>query len=98
MADMKLSEFQKLTGLSDEALFWLLREEKLACSVDEHGSIYVNPEHVAIKKTLSEVLSIKREVMSEHVDILSEKCGKLIDRKIDELTSEAIEQLIRQSS
>lgn len=90
MKQLTLSDFQKLTGLSDAALLYLLKENKLACETNRDGALLVDVSTVQIKELIqaltkrqSEALEVEREVIKERIArIASEELGSIIDRAI----------------
>jgi|GEM_PF-3478697 len=88
--NLSLGEFQKLTGISDAALLWLLKNNKLRCQVDSKKGLIVCPENLELQNLVEAVARRKQKVLAKHEKLLIEKMARIIRENFEAITEEAI--------
>ena len=85
-----LEEFQKLSGLSDSSLVWLLTHNQLACSVSEESGIMVDPESTSVKTLIRSLRDKKTEVLAGKERVIIERLARIVGEQLEEVAHEAI--------
>ena len=93
--DISLKEFQRVTGISDRALVWLLHHNSLPLSVSEKG-ITVQGDKLEIDRIIDAIVAKREGVRNNEKALLVERAASTICSKLDELLAEAISELPKQ--
>lgn len=87
---VSLQEFQKLTGLSDKALVYLLKQNLLRCSVSDQSLLMVDLESVEIQHLQAAILERHGEVLNLNSTVISETLGTIVRDHLDVIVNEAL--------
>ena len=86
---LPLEEFQRLAGLSDSSLVWLLTKNKLPLKLDKEG-IQVSTAEVEMNEILKAIATVKTNARALEKELLIEKLGKVIVSNLDAILGEAV--------
>lgn len=93
MKSISLQEFQALTGLPDAAVVWLLRHNRLLCTIDAERGIMVDVAS-AHNAAIVEALKARRRVVADaERDTLRSQIGTMIQDELDRILDEACARL-----
>lgn len=87
-----LSDFQKLAGLSDKALSWLLTRNLVACQTDAARGILVDLDSVETGDLLKSIAARRSRVLREGDRLMMEKLAAVATRNFEDI----IEQVVRE--
>lgn len=87
---LRISEFQRLSGLSDRALAWLVVNNRLPCQADPKQGIMVDVESVEIGTLVSAIAARKEELLKERHSFLAERFANIIGKSLEEILDEAL--------
>ena len=87
-----LEEFQRLAGLSDASLVWLLHEGGLPLRLDPDG-LKVVAEEVTIEKLLSGIATAKSDARSSQRDSLVQRVGRIMVSHFGKILQEALAEI-----
>lgn len=98
MSLVSLFEFQKLTLLSDEAVLWLLKHNRLSCSLDSDGSILIDTSAVTTKSLVQAISAIRSDTLATLDSALLEKCARRFSEHLEEIALEAARVVTREQA
>ncbi|MBX7139305.1 MAG: hypothetical protein K1X83_15125 [Oligoflexia bacterium] len=87
---LKLADFQNLSGLSDRALMWLLKNQKLACQCSAAGEILVDADSAEMQEIVTALKQQSREIGVRRASLIKEKLGQLVSQRVERVIDEAI--------
>ncbi len=87
---VKLAQFQDLLALSDKALMYLLRENRLKLSFDPAQGILVNIEDLDMKDLVEAIASLKRDLLRDNSELIAERLASIVGNKLERLVEEAL--------
>lgn len=90
---MPLSEFQKLSGLSDSALVSLLRENRIRCHIDEKRGIMVEASERDGELLIGAMLESERRAFAENESIIVERLTGIVADELERMCLSVIERL-----
>ena len=92
MKKINLQDFQKLSGLSDKAMLWLLINGKLPISLDSN-TITIDPSGLDMRSLIQSIAVRVQERFSSHQALIEERLESLIAEKLEDLVEEAIARM-----
>ena len=107
---ISLSDFQRLSGLSDRALLRLPKQDLLRCRVTEASEqthdatqktstrLEVDFESVDNSTLIKTIATASRDESKKVERLIAEKFARLISEKIDDITDRAIELFLQKRS
>ena len=93
MKAVTLSEFRRLTGVSDSALVWLLENKKLVCQLDKERGILVDLDSAQLKELIQSISTKKNEALSDQASLISERFARIISDNFEAIAEEALARL-----
>lgn len=84
-----LAEFQALTGLTDQALLHLLRENRLPVSASAAG-LLVDTGAAELPLLVEALRTAHDRALQERESLLIEEVGQIINGELDEIIAEAL--------
>lgn len=93
---ISLQEFQRTAGLSDQALVWLLVNNRLRCQVDQSEGLMVDAESADTQALVAAITTAAQRVFASAQPVLQERVAGIIGRHLEEIIEEAV--AIAQSS
>ncbi len=79
-----LKEFQKHIEISDSALIWLLKENKIPCQTNDNKGLVIDIDRVDTKALIEGIATIKKSYLESEEDVLVEKFARIIDESLQE--------------
>ncbi|MBN8550778.1 MAG: hypothetical protein J0M12_15800 [Deltaproteobacteria bacterium] len=98
MKTVSLEEFQKLVGISDKALVWLLTQNLLQCQTTADRGLCVDLESVDTENLRKAILARRDSVLEERKDIIVERLGNAVRDELQSIVDEAIGHYIAEGS
>ena len=98
MSLISLTEFQKLVHLSDEALLWLLKSNRLPCSIAPDGSIVVNSSGAEMKALVQAISKSRSDTIANLDTLILEKCARLVSGHVEEFAEVALRSVLEEQS
>jgi hypothetical protein len=98
MSRVTLKEFQQLTGLSDTAVLWLLKNDALRCSVDAETHLRIDLDAVSAEDLRNALLARQQEVLDAHADIIAERLGTIVRERLDAVVEDALSRITSRAS
>ena len=93
MTLVTLTEFQRITGLSDQALLWLLKDNQLECSIDEENGLMIDIESTNTTELIKAVALKHEQVLERHKRIVSERFARIISEQMEEIARDVIARI-----
>ena len=93
MKAVTLSEFRRLTGVSDSALVWLLENKKLVCQLDKERGILVDLDSAQLKELIQSISTKKNKALSDQASLISERFARIISDNFEAIAEEALARL-----
>lgn len=90
MKHLSLKELQKMTGLSDAALGYLLKEGLLQCSLTEENQLIVNIEKTNLSELMKATTSAKVKALDLKQDIAVERIAAIIRDRMEKVVNLAL--------
>jgi len=90
MKIVSLEEFQKLVGLSDKALIWLLTRNLVQCQIVAERGLCVDLESVDTKSLRESILARREAVLDRRNEIIVERLGNVVRDELESIVDEAI--------
>ncbi|RMG43704.1 MAG: hypothetical protein D6719_03200 [Candidatus Dadabacteria bacterium] len=90
---VNLSEFQRLTGISDRSLLWLLKNRRLICQVSDASEIMIDIESADVKKLIEAMKSTNHDFLKKRQRIITEKFARIIGEELDVIVDQAVARL-----
>lgn len=90
MKNVSLEEFQKLVGVSDKALVWLLTHNVVQCQASPEHGISVDLESVDTKALREAILARRDEIVDQRKEIIVERLGNVVRDELTSIVNEAI--------
>ena len=94
MQPISLKEFQKIAGLSDSSLVWLLVNKRLACCVDDNQQIMVRMDKVKTSDLLDSILKRQRESVALNESLILERFTSIIAENLEEICARVMAQVV----
>jgi hypothetical protein len=85
-----LSEFKKTSGLSDQALIWLLCNNKKACQIDSKLGLCIDLESIRLEQLISASKAKTLQNLKENKEIIVERLALIVNARVQEILDEAI--------
>lgn len=90
---LTLDEFQRLTGVSDAALLWALKNNLFALSYSAENGLSVDIDSVDVKDLVRALASKKEEILAQESGVLTEKITNIISNNLEQLVDRALTQI-----
>ena len=87
---VKLGDFQKLAGLSDRALSWLLTRNLLRCEVDPARGILVDIDSVETADLLKSIAARRTRILDSGERLLMESLAAVATRHFEQIVERAL--------
>lgn len=98
MSRVTLKEFQQLTGLSDTALLWLLKNDALHCSLDGEARLQIDLDAVSAENLRTALLARQQEVLDSQADIIAERLGTIVRERLEAVVEDALNRISSNTS
>lgn len=95
MKMVSLNDFQNATGLSNEALLWLLKNNKLQISQHEKKGILVEISSVEKSELIKSMLHRDISLLEQNKGLIKERMSLIINQQLEELLDKALAQLTK---
>lgn len=93
MSRITLAEFQKVTGLSDRSLGWLLKRNRLSCHLDEKRGIMVDTDCVGQAEIVRAVASSCADTFGEEEELIIERLSGIVADNLEEMCLRVLARL-----
>ncbi len=90
MKTVSLEEFQKLVGISDKALVWLLTHNMVQCQTSPERGLTVDLESVDTNALREAILTRRDEIVEQRKEIIVERLGNVVRDELTSIVNEAI--------
>lgn len=90
MSYVSLEDFQKLTGISDSALLWLLKRQNLVCEIGQSGILQIDIESAHVKSLIEALAQKQTEVLAADRDLLFERISGILLTRLDDIVARAV--------
>lgn len=90
MKNVSLEEFQRLVGISDKALVWLLTNKLLHCKPSSDGGLTVDLEAVDTHALREAILARRDEIIDQRKEVIVERLGNVVRDELNSIVNEAI--------
>ena len=90
MEEMSLAEFQRVTRLSDAALMWLLRSNRLPGRIDPSAGFQVALESLDIEPLISAALQSEERSSQARRSLLAARLTRVISENLEEIAQRAV--------
>ena len=87
---LSILAFQKFSGLSDAAIYWLIKLNRLPLTYDPTKGLEVIIDKVDLKDLIRTLGERKVSAIKLDEGLLKERLFKLLAENLDEITSEAL--------
>jgi hypothetical protein len=88
-----LKEFQRVSGLSDGALLWLLKENRLPIRAGADGGVQIEVDGIELPRLIAALSARQQEAWQNDRRLLLEKCASLIKNSFAEVIAETIARI-----
>ncbi len=87
---MTLSEFQKLTGISDSALGHFVKHFGHLCTVNKETGIEIDPEQIDTRTALDEVFELRKQCWIESKESIEALISRIIGENMESIIEESL--------
>jgi hypothetical protein len=95
MKMISLREFQSATGLSNDALVWLIKNNKLTFEYNKTKGLLVDIDGVNKNQLIQSMLEKEVSDLESNKDIIKERLSIVVASKVEELFEEALSRLLK---
>ena len=93
MKRLSLAEFQKLSGISDASLVWLLNNGKLSCFAEPGKPLEVEASGVAVATIVEAIVQARTNAIPSPDVALEERISAVIAEEMESILAEAAQRL-----
>jgi len=90
---VSLADFQALAGLSDGAVVWLLKENKLPVVYSRETGLAVDATAATVAQLIEAIMHEHKESLVRHESLLMEKIGAIISAHLETILDEAVSRI-----
>ena len=90
---IRLGDFQKLAGLSDRALSWLLTRNLVRCQIDPAQGILVDLDSVETTDLLKSIAARRTRILQTGERLLMESLAAVATRHFEQIVERALRTL-----
>lgn len=94
MKMIPLSEFQRITQLSDKAIVWLINQQEIEMQVDSKRGLLISPESATTRSLVNAITSSEQSATQAKKALIIEKLASIIDDGLDDIVDAALVRLL----
>lgn len=93
MKQISLSEFKRLTLLSDASLVYLLEKGQLSCIINHNNQLLIDIDKLENRQIVDAILNQSKNLVEDQADLLEQKIARIVAEYFDAVVNESLAKL-----